>query len=178
MLRFDPLDERDYGQIVEWIDSPKLLTQWGGTPFSYPLTEDQLREHYETDDERPQRKGFKAVVDGDMVGTIELDRINRRHDSAAISRVFVDPDHRNRGVGKAMVRRTVDWGFDDLGLHRIHLAVFEFNDPAISCYQTVGFVCEGLRRDSHYHDGEYWTTVLMSVLEDEWGRGDDAHVHA
>ena len=168
MIRLEPLEKRDYGQIVEWIDSPKLLIQWGGTPFSYPLTKDDLREHYETDDGEAERLGFKAVADDHMVGSLELDRIDREHDSAAISRVFVDPDERDRGVGAAMLREALEFGFEDHSLHRIHLAVFEFNEPAISCYETVGFVREGVRRDSHYHDGEYWTTIQMSMLEDEW----------
>jgi predicted DNA binding protein len=71
MIRLEPLDERDYARIVEWIDSPELLTQWGGTRFSHPLTEDQLREHFDADPavadhqritELPDRRLYRVVL--------------------------------------------------------------------------------------------------------------------
>lgn len=170
MVRLEPLEERDCRRIVEWIDSPELLVQWAGTAFSYPLTEDRLREHFETDDTEPIRRGFKAVADGRMLGIVELDRIDREHDSARLARVFVEPDERDRGLGAEIVRLILAFGFKDLGLHRIALSVFDFNDPAKACYETVGFVREGVCRDAHYHNGEYLTTVRMSILENEWRR--------
>lgn len=187
MVRLEPLEGRDYRRIVEWIDSPDLLTQWGGMPFDYPLTVEQLRAHFDTADDEPTRLGFKAVPDasrsssppstrsGDggqdrMIGTLELGRIDRENDSAAICRVFVDPAERNRGVGAEMLREALAIGFDDLDLHRIELRVFAFNEPAISCYETVGFSREGVHRDSHRQGEEYWSTVQMSMLDDEWRR--------
>ena len=164
------------------------MTQWGGTAFAYPLTEEQLRTHFETADEKPTRIGYKAVdpgvqdassarssasredTDGGMVGSLELNRVDREHDSAAISRVVVDPAERNRGVGAAMVREVLAVGFEEFNLHRIELRVFEDNDTAIACYESVGFVREGVHRDSHRCDGEYLSTVQMSILEDEWRR--------
>lgn len=172
-MRLEPLEERDYEQIVKWIDSPQLLAQWAGTAFSYPLTESCLQTHFKTDGAELDRRGFKAIADDRTVGILELDRIDREHDSARISRVFVDPDERNSGVGTAMVRAVLERGFEDMDLHRIGLSVFEFNESAISCYETAGFVREGVRRDTYCYDSEYWTAVQMSILEEEWQRMSD-----
>lgn len=168
MVRVEPLRERDYERIVEWVGSPAMLTQWGGAAFSYPLTEECLREHYA--DGGTERRGFRAVEGGRTVGMAELDRIDPGRHSAALARVLVDPAERGRGVGADMVGGVLDVAFDDLGLHRVSLSVFDFNEPALACYESVGFVQEGVRRDSHHHDGDYWSTVVMSVLEGEWCR--------
>ena len=70
----------------------------------------------------------------------------------------------------------LDHAFGTLGLHRIALAVFEFNERAIRAYTTCGFVIEGRARESIWRDGRWWDELSMSVLTSEWrareGAGD------
>jgi hypothetical protein len=58
--------------------------------------------------------------------------------------------------------------FDTLGLHRIALTVFEFNERAIASYLRCGFVVEGRARESIWRDGRWWDELTMSILEPEW----------
>lgn len=67
-----------------------------------------------------------------------------------------------------MVRKIVEIGFEQLGLHRIELVVFDFNEAAIRCYEKCGFVKEGLLRDARRVGNEYWSLYIMSILESEW----------
>ena len=62
----------------------------------------------------------------------------------------------------------VDHAFGTLGLHRIALYVFEFNERAIRAYQRCGFVVEGRSRESIWRDGRWWDELAMSVLESDW----------
>ncbi|WP_276256910.1 GNAT family N-acetyltransferase [Halomontanus rarus] len=165
-----PFTEDDFDKLIEWVDSPSFLLQWAGPIFSYPLGESQLREHLEaTNDPEPSRLAFKAVDSTEqMVGYVELNTIDRRNLSASVSRVIVSPDERGRGHGTSMLYRLLEIGFEELGLHRIELRVFDFNESAITCYEKVGFTREGTLREARRHEDEYWTLVQMSVLEDEW----------
>jgi RimJ/RimL family protein N-acetyltransferase len=43
--------------------------------------------------------------------------------------------------------------------------VFAFNDAAIRCYERVGFTREGTLRDARRYEEEYWSVVVMSLLE-------------
>jgi hypothetical protein len=61
-----------------------------------------------------------------------------------------------------------------LGLHRIALFVFEFNERAIRAYRRCGFVVEGRSRESIYRDGRWWDEIAMSVLESDWRAGREA----
>jgi len=58
--------------------------------------------------------------------------------------------------------------FRQLGLHRIALSVFEFNERAIRAYRRCGFVVEGRARESIWRDGRWWDELTMSILESEW----------
>jgi RimJ/RimL family protein N-acetyltransferase len=62
----------------------------------------------------------------------------------------------------------VRYGFQELGLNRIELGVWAFNDRAIAAYRKVGFVEEGRRRQMTFHAGQFHDEVLMSILRSEW----------
>jgi hypothetical protein len=55
-----------------------------------------------------------------------------------------------------------------MGLHRIALFVFEFNERAVRAYKRCGFVIEGRARESIWRDGRWWDELAMSVLESDW----------
>ncbi|UPM44632.1 GNAT family N-acetyltransferase [Halocatena salina] len=169
-LRLRSATVADLLGVREWIDTPSALLQWAGPVFSYPLDEPQVRAHLAgTGQPSPTRRAFAAVDEtGLVVGYLELDRIDSENRTASVSRVIVAPDARGEGYGAEMVRHVVTFGFDDLHLHRIGLRVFTFNDAALACYERVGFTHEGTLRDARHHDGEYWSLVQMSILDDEW----------
>ena len=66
------------------------------------------------------------------------------------------------------MRVIVDYGFREMGLHRIQLSVATFNPAGIRVYEKAGFVGEGRHRESVLHDGRWYDEVLMSILDHEW----------
>ncbi len=67
-----------------------------------------------------------------------------------------------------MVARLLDIAFGEMGLHRLELRVFDFNQAAIHCYEKNGFTIEGHLRDYRRVNGAYWSSYLMSILETDW----------
>ena len=51
---------------------------------------------------------------------------------------------------------------------RYELNVFSYNDRALHVYEKLGFKREGVQRDAFYYDHEYHSSILMSILEDEF----------
>jgi ribosomal protein S18 acetylase RimI-like enzyme len=72
------------------------------------------------------------------------------------------------GLGTEATQLMLDHAFGTLGLHRIALYVFEFNERAIRAYTRCGFVIEGRSRESIWRDGRWWDELAMSVLESDW----------
>ena len=62
----------------------------------------------------------------------------------------------------------LEHAFGVLGLHRVSLAVFEYNERAIRAYRRVGFSVEGRSREAIWREGRFWDEIQMSILEDEW----------
>jgi RimJ/RimL family protein N-acetyltransferase len=171
-IELQPFERSDFARLISWVTSEDLIQMWAPLVFRYPLDESQLEKYMQpAETDQPARKIFKAVETrtNEAVGHIELDRIDRQNRSATVSRVLVgEASLRGKGIGAQMVRKALQIGFDELGSHRISIGVFEFNQAAISCYEKVGFVKEGLLREAWRVGDEYWSYYIMSVLESEW----------
>ena len=169
VIELQAFGREDFQRLLSWISSPKFLLQWAGPIFQFPLDTPQLERYLAAAAETPPvRRIFKAVAGGEVVGHIELDAIDSRNRSARMSRVLIADVWRGRGAGSSMVQALLEFGFGELGLHRIDLVVFDFNLTAIACYEKAGFVREGRIRDARRMGDGYWSLYQMSMLENEW----------
>lgn len=60
------------------------------------------------------------------------------HSHAHIFLLYVDPNHRRRGIGAALVRYAEKWA-RTRGDRQISLQVFQTNQPALNLYQSLGY---------------------------------------
>jgi RimJ/RimL family protein N-acetyltransferase len=105
-----------------------------------------------------------------LVGTCAFSQLDGDNGSALYHITIGEKDVWGRGYGTEATRLMLDHAFDRLGLHRIALFVFEFNERAIRTYRRCGFVVEGRARESIFRDGRWWDELAMSVLEPDWRR--------
>lgn len=172
MVKLKYFEHADFKQLINWIDSPAFLLQWGGPGFDYPLNETQLEKYMEnTNNERAETMVYKVInhETGEAIGHISLGKIDRKNKSARVGKVLVgDKNTRGKGIGQQMIKEILKIAFDELQLHRVSLGVFDFNTSAIVCYEKAGFKKEGLLRDSRKNGNEYWSLWEMSILENEW----------
>lgn len=167
-----PFQEDDFQRLINWVPTAEFMLMWSGRYFDFPLTEDQLSNYLKTGEGNPPpRKIYKAVnrQTDEVVGHIELNNIDWKNLSGMVSKVIVGAESaRGQGTGGRMVEQLVEVGFNELGLHRLTLHVFDFNRPAIACYQKVGFKIEGHLIDFRKAGDRYYSLYLMALLEPEW----------
>jgi RimJ/RimL family protein N-acetyltransferase len=164
----------DIARLIDWVNSggPEFFVRWAGTAFEYPLTEAQLEAHLaEAEGPEASRRIFAAVDDtsGEVVGHVELSRIDRKNLSASISRLLVgEAAARGKGLGAQIVGRLLDIAFGEMSLHRVDLYVLEFHVAALSMYKGLGFKTEGHLVEARRAGGKYWNAYYMAMLEEEW----------
>ncbi|PEC19087.1 GNAT family N-acetyltransferase [Bacillus cereus] len=167
MIKLKQFTRNDFKQLINWIHSEEFLIQWSGNAFTYPLDEEQLEKYIES----ANTLAFKVIDEEtlNVIGHISLGQIDNRNMSARIGKVLVgDMKMRGRSIGKQMMKAVLYIAFEELKLHRVTLGVYDFNTSAISCYEKIGFVKEGLLRESKKVGDTYWNLWEMSMLEYEW----------
>jgi len=172
-IRLVPFTEQDFDELIGWSGSLPFLMQWAGPMFRYPLTTEQLVDYNKgaNTTQVPDKLNFRVVLASTKqgIGHVSLGSIDRENGSARVSKVLVgESEFRGQGVGKAIIKAVLAICFGELGLHRVTLGVFDFNEPALATYRHAGFKVDGILRDARKVGEAYWNLVEMSILEDEW----------
>ena len=158
----------NYRLYGKWYGDPEIwrLTSWAASPLSASAVERLFedREHSSTDD------SFAIHLKGEKepIGVVSLMNISEANESAELSVIVGHPDDRRQGYGAEAINILLGYGFEKLGLNRVGLSVFEFNEDAISTYEKLGFRDEGRLRKALKRDGAFYDAILMSVLGSEW----------
>ena len=103
-----------------------------------------------------------------LIGTCALSQLDSDNGSALYHITIGEKDVWGRGYGTEATALMLEHAFGTLGLHRIALAVFEFNERAIRAYRSCGFQVEGRAREAIWRDGRWWDEITMSILQPEW----------
>lgn len=90
------------------------------------------------------------------------------HNRAAHIGLSLLPAFRGRGLATDVVRVLCHYGFRVRGFHRLQVETLARNTPMIRAAATVGFVEEGLLRDSAWVDGSFADQVVLGLLAPDW----------
>ena len=93
---------------------------------------------------------FVARMDGQIIGYCSFWRI---FDEAHVNNFAVHPDWRRRGIGRALLARSLS-AAAAIGAPKATLEVRASNVAAIALYESGGFVRAGLRRAYYTHPVE------------------------
>ena len=88
---------------------------------------------------------FAAVEDGQLIGAILAGSDGRR---GYIYHTAVHPGCQGRGIGRALVERTLD-ALRALGIHKVALVVFRRNEDGNAFWEAMGFT---VREDILYRN--------------------------
>jgi RimJ/RimL family protein N-acetyltransferase len=120
----------------------------------------------------PDRYGLYVIeVDGDRAGTMQFELVNRRSAIASVGGLAVHPRFRGARVGDDAARLFQRHLFDELGLHRLQLEIYGFNERAIAHAERVGFVREGVKRKAYRRDDGWVDGVMYGLLREDLDDG-------
>jgi L-phenylalanine/L-methionine N-acetyltransferase len=162
VIRIREADPGDARQLVE------LAQAVGREPGGFLLTTDAWRgvaeeRRFIRSLRRNPDAALLVVEDGGQI----VGRLSVARDPHPASRhvadlgLMVAVEYRRRGIGRALLDRTVAWA-QTTGVRKLELHVFPWNEPAIALYESSGFEREGLRRNHYVRDGQEVDAILMA----------------
>lgn len=104
---------------------------------------------------------------GRMIGTCGFTKFDLPHNCGEIGYVL-NPDFHGNGYATEAASRVMEFGFLELGLHRIEAKFIQGNDASLRVMEKLGMTFEGYRRDGMLVKKKYRTIGISAILIEEW----------
>lgn len=156
-----PISEDDTKNIVKWRNHVR-----GQFLDRRLFTEESHNYWLHTMVETGKVAQFVIEVKGkDKIGSVFLRDIDRKNKKAEFG-IFIGEDrYQGKGYGTEATELILQYGFRQLGLHKITLRVLEKNKRAIGSYEKAGFKKEGCFVDDVFVDDQYENIIYMAIFE-------------
>ena len=157
-----PILPIDIARLFEWCDDAAALR----CTEPYRPTNWYRHEAYWLNVENDVSRCFFAIRGRDsaeILGFVQISRIDPIHRSALIGVHIGDPLQRNRGRGSEGLSLAIDYCWNHLNLSRLTLSAFADNDRAIALYARLGFREEGRLRDALFIQGRWIDVAIMAL---------------
>ena len=168
-IKLRALTEADIPKTLVWNNQDDIKELYAGHPF--PINLEMEKEWFDkiTRSNIPITVfGIELVDEKRLIGLSFLKNINFIHRKAEFAIFIGEVEARGKGYSKDATIQTLNFGFKDLGLNRIFLNVLITNDKAIKLYENVGFVKEGVLRNSTFKRGVFLDEFVMGILSSDF----------
>jgi len=113
------------------------------------------------------RWGITLKAEDCVIGMVGFNYWNRTDNRGSVGFDLARAYWR-RGIMREALRSTLNFGFINMGLHRIEADASIYNEASIGLLKSIGFQQEGIQREQYYEDDTYHDLVLLAILENDW----------
>ena len=169
----------DIQQMADWLSDDEVNSLWYGrgedgialhTGYSphhvIQSNEEEWRRIFEDED----RKIFSVYTsEGEHIGEGQL-VIEQPLLEAQLFLIIGRKDLWHHHYGSMALIKLMDQAFEIYGLHRVWVDVPEYNEHALRMFRHLGFVLEGHLRKTHRKNNEWFDSLAMGLLTEEYSR--------
>lgn len=157
---------------IEWgdPDTHQLLSSEPWVPRSLAQSYSAYDQRLSSGQDDPSKVIFTVAGKEDVDSALGFAGFHglSTHNRSAHAMIALLPGTRGRGVGRDALRTLCDYGFRLRGLHRIGLETLGRNVAMQRAAEAVGFVREGVRRETSPVDGKWEDEVVYGLLATQW----------
>src|SRR5258708_5843729 len=156
----------DSDKLFEWINDPDLVHFNAG--FN-PVDDISHSEWFDAIRKNNLVRIFSIRKAGtnELIGTCQLHSINLVHRVAELQIRIGETKELDKGLGTDAVNLLLKFGFNELGLNRVFLHVFDTNERAIKVYKKAGMKEEGVLREAVFINGSLRNLLILAILRSE-----------
>ena len=160
------VNQDSLSQLREWRNDPDMRKYFR----EYREISDTMQNNwYNKITSDPNQVNFE-IHDKDtntLIGHCGLYYINWIARHAEFGIYIGHPHYKGGGYGSDALRILIQYGFTELNLNKIWCEVYS-NNQAVDIYRHIGFQDEGILREHYFSDGQYWDSLMLSILKSEF----------
>ncbi len=171
-VRLTPFDpDKDAEIESRWTHDPEYLRLLSADP-ARPLAPGQIKKKREEAAKEKSHNRFefaiRARADDRLIGFVRLHRIEWNNGNGWLVLGIGAAEDRRKGYGTEALQLILRYAFDELNLHRLSAATFEYNAGALRLLEKAGFAVEVRRRQAIHREGRRWDEIHLGLLREGW----------
>ncbi|MHA1914631.1 MAG: GNAT family N-acetyltransferase [Promethearchaeota archaeon] len=161
-------------------DHLSLYAKWWNSPeirkFArsvFPKSIEDLKKNLEPSENTMRERLFFEIwhkADNKPIGYAGLEGIRWFDRRASLFYVIGEKQYWGKGFATEASSLIVNYGFNELNLHKITAGAFSPNKASICVLKKVGFQFELTRKKEIYIDGQFVDSQEYSILKREWNK--------
>ena len=164
LVRLRAIEEDDLRSIHDMFNDAEVQRT---ISVNWPVPLAGTRQWWEGSRANPTTANFAIeTVAGELVGVCGLEGIDGAVRSAGLG-IWIGKPYWDRGYGTDAVRTLCRFGFREMNLQRVGLAVYDNNPRGVRVYEKIGFKEEGRRRRGHFVEGHHVDVIVMGLLAED-----------
>lgn len=114
---------------------------------------------------------WAVVVDDKFVGTVSYYWEDEGKYWLEMGIVLYESNNWNRGLGYRAMRLWMDYLFENLDVARVGFTTWSGNARMMRVGEKLGMTLEARLRKVRFYNGEYYDSIRMGILREEWAQG-------
>jgi len=159
-----PLEDSDVSALARLANNKNI---WDNLrdfiPFPY-TKDDAIFFINLTKQEKPQMT-FAIEFEDQLCGVVGLVAQQDVYRKTAEVGYWIGEPFWNQGIATTAVKLITDYGFDQLGLIRMHTGVFEYNIGSMKVLEKCGYKKDGVFEKAVIKNGQIWNEHRYSITK-------------
>jgi [ribosomal protein S5]-alanine N-acetyltransferase len=160
----------DWAAVLAYQSQPLYLRYYASTERTPEAVQEFVKWFTDQQLEEPRIKRQLAVTlksTGQLIGNCGI-RLKSVDATEADIGYELAPEHWGQGYATEAARAMMDFGFNELKVHRIWSWCIADNTGSAHVLEKLGMRLEGHLRENEYYKDRWWDTLMFGMLEDEW----------
>lgn len=168
-LLLKALEKHQAEKLFTLANGPKIADNTASIPSPYTLQTaqgfiDGMQEKFRS--VGLLSLGVHVRDSGELIGIASL-RINAAHHYGHLGG-WTAADARNLGYATEAATALIDYGFGELGLHRVGSQCFSRNKESARVMEKIGLQYEGCLRGAFLKNGVHEDMLVFATLREDW----------
>ncbi len=168
-LTIRPIKEKDLYRVWELVykEATPEWKQWDA-PY-YPHSTKTYEEFMKTSASWVDQEDYWAIeVDETFIGVVSYYWEHKPSHWIEVGIILYQSGNWGKGIGMRALKLWINHLFDTLPLVRLGFSTWSGNKCMIRVGEKLGMQMEARIRKARYYNGEYYDSIKMGLLREEW----------
>lgn len=118
---------------------------------------------------------IRRLSDNTLLGCCGFVYVNwvHRHADLSLYIGWKDAYIDKEGYAEDACKLLLKYGYGELALNKVWTEIYSFDKKKENLYNKLGFHRDGLLRQNYFYDGQWWDSLILSLLASEFNSLDN-----